>query len=91
MLNWFVTTGPEAAALPARRTATYEEIARRAFEIYCERSRHDGHDLDDWLRAERECNAPRESEAPFRLRIKVDRRVRREPSPVFDRRRPRTT
>jgi hypothetical protein len=87
--NWFAITSPETAALPAQRTATNEEIARRAFEIYCERSRHDGHDLADWLRAERECNA-RESEAPFRLRIKVDRRVRREPSPGSERRRLRT-
>jgi hypothetical protein len=30
------------------------DIARRAFEIYCERGYQDGHDVDDWLRAERE-------------------------------------
>jgi hypothetical protein len=29
-------------------------VARRAFELYCERGREDGHDLDDWLQAERE-------------------------------------
>ena len=73
--------------LPPRR-ATNEEIARRAFEIYCERSRHDGHDLDDWLRAERECNEA--CAVSIRLRIKADRRVRRGPPPAFDRRRPRT-
>jgi hypothetical protein len=31
-----------------------EEIRHRAYEIYEERGREDGHDLDDWLRAEAE-------------------------------------
>ena len=30
------------------------DIARRAFEIYCERGRQHGRELDDWLQAERE-------------------------------------
>ncbi len=30
------------------------QIRRRAYEIYEERGREDGHDLDDWLRAEAE-------------------------------------
>ena len=29
-------------------------IRRRAFEIYEQRGREDGHDLDDWLQAEAE-------------------------------------
>ena len=29
-----------------------EEIRRRAYELYEERGRENGHDLDDWLRAE---------------------------------------
>jgi DUF2934 family protein len=33
---------------------TDREIATRAFELYCERGRHDGHDVDDWLQAESE-------------------------------------
>ena len=33
---------------------TEGDIARRAFDLYCERGREDGHDLDDWLNAERE-------------------------------------
>ena len=32
------------------------EIARRAYELYCERGREPGRDMDDWLRAERELN-----------------------------------
>ena len=31
-----------------------DEIARRAFDLYCARGCEDGHDLDDWLSAERE-------------------------------------
>jgi hypothetical protein len=29
-----------------------QEIRRRAYELYEERGREDGHELDDWLRAE---------------------------------------
>jgi Protein of unknown function (DUF2934) len=35
-------------------SVTENDIARRAFELYCDRGREDGHDLDDWLTAERE-------------------------------------
>jgi hypothetical protein len=40
----------------ANRSAdvTDRYVARRAFELYCERGCRDGHDLDDWLQAERE-------------------------------------
>jgi hypothetical protein len=34
------------------------DIARRAFELYCARGQRDGHDLDDWLQAERDLNQP---------------------------------
>ena len=30
------------------------DIARRAFELYCERGCHDGHDVEDWLQAARD-------------------------------------
>jgi hypothetical protein len=32
----------------------HEEIRLRAYEIYLERGRLPGHELDDWLQAERE-------------------------------------
>jgi hypothetical protein len=36
-------------------TATTDrDIARRAFEIFCERGCQHGHDVEDWLQAERE-------------------------------------
>jgi hypothetical protein len=31
-----------------------DHIAQRAYELYCERGREDGHDLGDWLQAEQE-------------------------------------
>jgi hypothetical protein len=34
-----------------------EEIRRRAYELYKERGRQPGHDVDDWLRAEAEITA----------------------------------
>ena len=37
-----------------RRTPTYDEIARLAFSFYESRGRKDGHDIEDWLRAEQE-------------------------------------
>ncbi len=39
-------------ALPT--TMTDRDIARRAYELYDKRGREHGHDLDDWLQAERE-------------------------------------
>jgi hypothetical protein len=34
--------------------AAHDDIARRAYERFEERGRQPGHDLDDWLQAERE-------------------------------------
>jgi hypothetical protein len=56
------TTGSRATATQAaetgetsvRNSARDEEIRRRAYEIYRERGEQPGHDLDDWLQAERE-------------------------------------
>ena len=35
-------------------SASDESIRLRAYEIYCERGGQAGHELDDWLQAERE-------------------------------------
>ncbi len=34
-----------------------EQIRQRAYELYEERGREDGHDVDDWLRAKDEITA----------------------------------
>lgn len=41
---------------PAHPTALISEgaVRLRAYELYEQRGRHDGHDLDDWLAAESE-------------------------------------
>ena len=47
-------TESSTPALDKGTGLTDRAIARRAFEIFCERGCEHGHDLDDWLQAERE-------------------------------------
>jgi hypothetical protein len=42
-----------------RGRATRDEISRRAYEIFEARGSQHGHDLDDWLQAERELRGTR--------------------------------
>ncbi len=37
-----------------RRVWLHQQVARRAFELYCEQGHPLGRDLDHWLQAERE-------------------------------------
>jgi len=58
-----VRDGASVRALPPselfeRMQETYNAIARRAFEAFEGRGRADGHDLEDWLRAESELLHP---------------------------------
>jgi hypothetical protein len=41
-------------ATETRAAESQEQVRRRAFELYEQRGREDGHDLDDWLQAESE-------------------------------------
>ena len=41
-------------ATPAAFIPGNDDIARRAFELYCARGCENGHDVEDWLQAERE-------------------------------------
>ena len=36
--------------------ADAEQVRRRAYKLYEERGREDGHEIEDWLRAEAEIN-----------------------------------
>jgi len=47
-------TESSTPALDKATDLTDRDIARRAFEIFCERGCEHGHNLDDWLQAERE-------------------------------------
>jgi uncharacterized protein len=42
------------SAMPRRAIARQERVRRRAYEIYEQRGRENGHELDDWLQAESE-------------------------------------
>lgn len=48
------TTGEGGLATGHRCAPTDDEIARLAFTLYELRGRRDGHDTEDWLRAEQE-------------------------------------
>jgi hypothetical protein len=43
-----------SVALNRSANVTESDIARRAYELYLARDCEDGHDVDDWLQAERE-------------------------------------
>ena len=54
--------------------SVHDEIRRRAYDLYLHRGCQEGHDLEDWLRAEREvlCFPPTElAETKDEYRIKV--------------------
>ena len=51
------------AATSEPMTPSSADIARRAFELYCERGCKDGYDVQDWLQAERELTATANSTA----------------------------
>jgi hypothetical protein len=52
---------------------TEHDIARRAYELYLARDREPGHDLEDWLAAERELRERLRSTARQRKRPQSNR------------------
>lgn len=49
------TTKKSPTLVTSTPSQSYEEqIRRRAYELYEARGREDGHDIEDWLRAESE-------------------------------------
>lgn len=48
------STLAEVEGLLSESATRHEEIRRRAYEIYLGRGNEPGHELDDWLQAERE-------------------------------------
>lgn len=64
------TTKPRSEgkwAIPERHVSS-DDIAHRAFELYSARGCEDGHDLDDWLHAERELTGVGATSREERLR-----------------------
>jgi hypothetical protein len=52
-----VRNSSPAARIAEPEVDTHEEISSRAYELYVERGRESGHDLEDWLQAEMEVTA----------------------------------
>ena len=46
--------GEEESGNMTQQSPRPEQIAARAYQLYLERGRTDGHDVDDWLQAEYE-------------------------------------
>jgi Protein of unknown function (DUF2934) len=44
-------------SVPVSATVTIGDVARHAYDLYLARGGEHGHDLDDWLQAERELRA----------------------------------
>ena len=62
-------TENKASNLEAHPTG--EEIELRAYQIYVERGGADGHDVDDWLQAERELSAKYRRTEPMNTRCRA--------------------
>ena len=52
ILPAYLTGESLMAQVTSERGESHSRIARLAYQFYEERGRQDGHDLDDWLRAE---------------------------------------
>jgi len=48
-----------SVAAENHRAITKDDVARRAYELFLARGRVDGHDVEDWLEAERQLAARR--------------------------------
>lgn len=46
--------GRSGTSRPQQAPVSNRDVARRAYDRYLARGREDGHDVDDWLQAERE-------------------------------------
>jgi hypothetical protein len=46
-----------SVAAEDRRAISKDDVAQRAYELFLARGRVDGHDVEDWLEAERQVEA----------------------------------
>ena len=61
-----------SVALNRSANVTEYDIARRAYELYLARDCEDGHDVDDWLQAERELQGEEHSMNRDELEAKAE-------------------
>ena len=52
-----VTAEAPAIAAEDHRIITKDDVARRAYKLFLARGGAEGHDVEDWLEAERQLNA----------------------------------
>ena len=57
------TSGPTPIDIRLRKPELQEQIRVRAYDIYVQRGRNEGHDIDDWLQAEAELTGKSETTA----------------------------
>ena len=72
---------PEIPQTHLTAEPSHDDIARRAYEFYCDGQYEDGHDLEHWLKAEGELRGERQP----RALEKRDRRNARYRSSAADR------
>jgi hypothetical protein len=60
-----VVTKSKPSPAAARASVTEREIARRAYDLYLARGCEQGHDVEDWLQAERDLRAALRSAKPW--------------------------
>jgi hypothetical protein len=64
------SSSPHAVKTDTGSVELTEELVReRAYQFYEERGREDGHDLDDWLRAEAEMLGKKPSDSAMALEV----------------------
>jgi hypothetical protein len=52
-----IAEDPSSMAAEDHRVITKDEVARRAYELFLARDGAEGHDVEDWLEAERQLEA----------------------------------
>jgi hypothetical protein len=52
-----IPEGQPSVAAENRRAISKDDVAQRAYELFLARGREDGHDVEDWLEAERQLEA----------------------------------
>jgi hypothetical protein len=52
-----IAEGPSGIAAEDHRVITKDDVARRAYDLFLSRGGAEGHDVEDWLEAERQLGA----------------------------------
>jgi len=61
-----LNNAPTNSSLQVTELPDHQEIQTRAYELYEQRGREDGHELEDWLQAEGEVSSTRRTQQQVR-------------------------